>query len=130
MAQRKRSTKGEAQTAIPFQEAPAPEVQPDELRVFPFELRPGDIVTDGQDNEWEVIGHRSVYNQRKSHQVRVQKSGDPRTKSINFWSAQERVTVKRRGRAADVGPRRCADRSSRCGHRRPVRKEHAAPAGP
>jgi hypothetical protein len=41
--------------------------------VFPHQLRPGDIVTDGQGIEWEVIGNPTVYQQGKSHQVRVQK---------------------------------------------------------
>ena len=46
MARRKRSKeeKPEAQTAIRFQEASEPEAQTEELRVFPFELRPGDLV--------------------------------------------------------------------------------------
>jgi hypothetical protein len=47
-------------------------------------------------DEWEVVGYPSVYNQGKMHQVRVQKPGDPSTKSMNYWAAHERVTVKER----------------------------------
>jgi hypothetical protein len=59
MARHKRS-KGdkpeELQTAIPFQEAQTPE----ELRVFPHELRAGDRVTVGG-TEWEVAATPSGY---------------------------------------------------------------------
>jgi hypothetical protein len=69
---------------------------PQPASVFPHQLRLGDIVTDDQGHEWEVIGYPSVYNQGKSHQVRVKKLvGDHSIKSINFYSAHERVTVKR-----------------------------------
>jgi hypothetical protein len=63
--------------------------------VFLHQLRPGDIVTDDRGQEWEVIGYPAVYNQGKSHQVRVQKPGEPSTKSSNFYPAHERVAVKR-----------------------------------
>jgi hypothetical protein len=63
--------------------------------VFPHQLRPGDIVTDDRGHEWEVIGYPSAYNQGKSHQVRVQKPGDPSTKSSTFYPAHERVAVQR-----------------------------------
>jgi hypothetical protein len=43
MARRKRTTKPEAQTDIPFEESHAPEAQSDELRVFPHQLRAGDL---------------------------------------------------------------------------------------
>jgi hypothetical protein len=56
MARRKRPKGGEkpeTQTAIPFQEAQAPEARQEELRVFPFELHRRDLVNvDGR--EWEV----------------------------------------------------------------------------
>ena len=96
--------------------------------VFPHQLRPGDIVTDGQ-GEWEVIGFPSAYNQGKSHQVRVQKPGDPSIKSINFYSAHERVEVKRQrpgGEAAatkHAHPRRAARPRWR---RQPRLSPHAA----
>jgi hypothetical protein len=70
--------------------------------VFPHQLRPGDIVTDDQGHEWEVIGYPSVYNQGKAHQVRVQKPGNPSTKSINFYPAHERVAVKRQRPGGEV----------------------------
>jgi hypothetical protein len=72
--------------------------------VFPHQLRPGDIVTDGQGTEWEVIGYPAAYNQGKMHQVRVQQPGNPSFKSINFYPAHERVTVKR-GDGGDAAPR-------------------------
>jgi hypothetical protein len=75
---------------------------PQPASIFPHQLRPGDIVTDDQGHEWEVIGYPSVYNQGKSHQVRVQKPGDPSTKSINFWSAHQRVAVKRQRPGGEV----------------------------
>ena len=58
MARRKHPTKGETpegQTAIPFQDAPAPEAQPEELLVFPHELHPGDRVRDDEPHEWQVV---------------------------------------------------------------------------
>jgi hypothetical protein len=94
MARRKRSKPEDEQLGISFKEQ-VPEAQPEALRLLPFELRPGDCVTDGQGVEWEVIGNPTVYQQGKSHQVRVQKPGDPSIKTINFYSAHERVTVKR-----------------------------------
>jgi hypothetical protein len=69
---------------------------------FPHQLRPGDIVTDDRGQEWEVIGTAAVYNQGKAHQVRVQKPGDPSTKSINFYPAHERVAVKRQRPGGDA----------------------------
>jgi hypothetical protein len=70
--------------------------------VFPHQLRPGDIVTDDRGQEWEVVGYPSVYNQGKSHQVRVQKPGDPSTKSSNFYPAHVRVAVKRQRPGGEV----------------------------
>ena len=100
MARRKRSKGGEtpeAQAAIPFQDAPAPVAQPDEqLRVFPFELRPGDLVN-VDSREWEVAGHPAGYRQGKMIEVRLQKPGDPSVTRAEHWGAHERVAVKRRG---------------------------------
>jgi hypothetical protein len=98
MSPRKRSTKGEkpeAQTAIPFQETPAPDPQPEELRVFPFELRPGDLVN-VHGIEWQVASHPTVYRLGKMVEVRLQKPGDPNLTSAEHWGAHERVAVKRR----------------------------------
>jgi hypothetical protein len=62
-------------------------------------------VTDDRGHEWEVIGHPAVYNQGKQHQVRVQKAGNPSTKSINLYPAHERVMVKPRGQGGGAAPR-------------------------
>jgi hypothetical protein len=87
---------------------------PQPASVFPHQLRPGDIVTDDQGHEWEVVGHPTVYNQGKSHQVRVQKLvGDHRIKSINFYSAHERVAVKRGRPASEVTPTRATASATR-----------------
>ena len=98
MARRKRPKGGEtpeAQTAIPFQDAPAPEAQPDEqLRVFPFELRAGDLVT-VDEREWEVAGRPAGYRQGKLVEVRLQKPGDPSVARAAHFPAYERVAVKR-----------------------------------
>jgi hypothetical protein len=75
---RKRSKGGEkpeAQQAIPFQEAQSPEAQPEELRVFPFELRPGDRVTLADGCEWEVVALPSGYQKGKMATVRLRKPG-------------------------------------------------------
>jgi hypothetical protein len=73
MARRKRSrgekTDGE-QTAIPFQEAPAPKAPRKELRVFPFELRAGDRWTDPEGREWQVTGRPAAYRQGQLIAVR------------------------------------------------------------
>jgi hypothetical protein len=55
-----------------------------ELQVFPSQLRPGDRYIDDQGKEREVVGHPSVYNQGKAHEVRFQKPGDPRTRWTNI----------------------------------------------
>jgi hypothetical protein len=96
MARRKRSMeeKPEAQTAIPFQEAPAPNAPPEELRLFPFELRPGDLVNVGG-RQWEVAGHPAVYRQGKMLEVRLRKPGDPSVTAVEHWPAHERVVVRR-----------------------------------
>jgi hypothetical protein len=52
MARRKHSKP--RQLDISFQGEKAPEAQPEKLHVFPFELRPGDRVTDPEGREWEV----------------------------------------------------------------------------
>jgi hypothetical protein len=84
----------EGQTAIPFQEAPAPEAPSEELSLFPFELRPGDLVNvDGR--EWQVAGHPAVYRQGKMIEVRLRKPGDPSVTDVEHWPAHERVAVKR-----------------------------------
>jgi hypothetical protein len=97
MARRKRSTrdeKPEAQTAIPFQDAPAPEAPLEQLRVFPFELHLGDLVNvDGR--EWQVAGRPAGYRQGKLVQVRLRKPGDPSVTSAGHWPAHERVDVRR-----------------------------------
>jgi hypothetical protein len=94
MARPKRS-KGEKpageQTAIPFQEARAP----DEVRVFPFELRPGDRWTDPTGRDWEVTGRPSAYRQGKMIAVRLQKPGEPSVVEEQHWDAHERIRVRR-----------------------------------
>jgi hypothetical protein len=62
-------------------------------------------VTDGQGGEWQVISYPSAYSQGKMHQVRVQKPGNPALKSISFYPAHERVTVKARGQGGEPTPR-------------------------
>jgi hypothetical protein len=71
--------------------------------VFPHQLRPGDIVTDDQ-GEWEVIGYPSVYNQGKSHQVRVEKPGDPQHQVAQLLPRAREVKVKPRGQG-EAAPR-------------------------
>jgi hypothetical protein len=112
MARRKEEKeKPEAQQLpIPLEGERKPEAQPEELHIFPQQLRAGDIVTDHQGTEWEVIGNPTVYQQGKSHQVRVQKPGNPTIKSINFYPAHERVAVKR-GR--EVTPTRATASATR-----------------
>ena len=97
MARRKRSKeeKPEAQTAIRFQEASEPEAQTEELRVFPFELRPGDRVTLADGREWEVAALPSGYQKGKMVTVRLRKLGDPSVTDVEHWPAHERVTVTR-----------------------------------
>jgi hypothetical protein len=97
MVRRKRS-KGEqpeAQTAIPFREAPAPEAPSEELRVFPFELRPGDRVTLADGREWEVAALPSGYQKGKMVTVRLRRLGDPSVTDVEHWPAHERVVVRR-----------------------------------
>jgi hypothetical protein len=73
---------------------PKPEAQPDELRVFPFELRAGDLVNaDGR--EWQVVGHPSVYRQGKMVEVRLQKPGNESVTMAEHWAAHQRVRVRR-----------------------------------
>jgi hypothetical protein len=57
MARRKHSKP--RQLDISFQGEKAPEAQPEKLHVFPFELRPGDRVTDPEGREWEVTDPQS-----------------------------------------------------------------------
>jgi hypothetical protein len=72
-----------------FQEAKAAE-----LRLFPHELRPGDLVNiDGR--EWQVAGHPAVYRQGTMIEVRLHKPGDPSVTSAEHWGAHERVAVRR-----------------------------------
>jgi hypothetical protein len=98
MARRKRS-KGEKpeaqQLAISFQGKKAPEAQPDVLRVFPLELRPGDRVKDG---EWEVAALPTSYQKGKMVTVRLQKPGDSSVTDVEHWPAHERVAVRREQR--------------------------------
>jgi hypothetical protein len=73
---RRRRPKGEKpdeaqQLPMSFQEA-----QPDKLRVFPFELRPGDLVN-AHGIEWQVASHPTLYRLGKMVEVRLQKPGDP-----------------------------------------------------
>jgi hypothetical protein len=95
MARRKRTNKGEKPDEA--QQLPmsyAPEARPDELRVFPFELPPGDLVNvDGR--EWEVAGHPAVYRQGKMIEVRLHKPGDRSVVRAEHWGAHERVAAKR-----------------------------------
>jgi hypothetical protein len=84
---------------------------PQPTTVFPHQLRPGDIVTDHQGQEWEVIGSPSVYNQGKAHQVRVQKPGDPSTKSSDFYPAHERVAVKRQRPSSEAAATKATART-------------------
>ena len=96
MARRKRPTKGEkpdVQTAIPFHEAPAPS---EELRVFPFELRPGDLVN-GDGREWEVAGQPAGYrhgiNVASSATMHVGDLDRQSTSQGNRWTALVTITV-------------------------------------
>jgi hypothetical protein len=98
MARRKR-TKGEKPDEA--QQLPisyAPEAHTDELHLYPFELRAGDLVTDERGNGREIVGHPSAYNQGKMHRVRMQKPGDPSVMNIEYWPAHERVAVRREQR--------------------------------
>jgi hypothetical protein len=67
----------------------------DELRVFPFELRAGDPVTDPEGREWEVTGRPAAYRQGKMVAVRLQKPGEPNVIDEQHWDAHERIRVRR-----------------------------------
>jgi hypothetical protein len=98
MARRKRAKdeQPDAQQAIPFQEALAPDAPPKALSVFPFELHRGDLVN-VEGGEWEVAGRPAGYRQGKLVEVRLQKPGDPSVTRVEHWAAHERLVVKRRG---------------------------------
>jgi hypothetical protein len=94
MARRKRS-KGEKpdgeQTTIPSRGRPAP----DEVRVFPFELRSGDRWTYPEGREREVTGRPTAYKQGKMTSVRLQKPGEPSVIDVQYLDAHERIRVRR-----------------------------------
>jgi hypothetical protein len=69
---------------------------PDELRVFPFELRAGDRVTDPEGREWELTGRPAAYRQGKMVSVRLQKPGEPNVIDVQYWDAHQRIRVRRR----------------------------------
>jgi hypothetical protein len=68
---------------------------PDELRVFPFELRAGDRWIDPEGREWEVAGRPAAYRQGKMISVRLQKPGEPNVIDEQHWDAHERIRVRR-----------------------------------
>jgi PAS domain S-box-containing protein len=61
----------------------------DELRVFPFELRTGDRVTDPEGREWEVTGRRASYRQGKMVSVQLQKPGEPNLIDVQYCDAHD-----------------------------------------
>jgi hypothetical protein len=79
-------------------------------RVFPPQLRPGDLVTDEHGHEWQVV-RVAAYQQGKMHEVRMHKPGDPATTWTDSWSAHERVTVKRRRPGGEAATRPTVSRT-------------------
>jgi hypothetical protein len=85
MARRKRSKEEKPDEAqqlpMSFQEAKATE-----LRLFPHELRPGDLVNvHGVD--WQASSHPAVYRMGKMVEVRLHKPGDPSLTSAEHWGS-------------------------------------------
>jgi hypothetical protein len=71
------------------QEAPR---QPAEQRVLPMQLQIGDRLVD-ETGTWEVASR--PYTTEEDAHVRVKKVGQPEVTEIRFWSAHERVSVRR-----------------------------------
>jgi hypothetical protein len=70
------------------------------LRVFPSQLRPGDLVIDDQGEVWEVSRPASVYQAGKMHNVKMHKPGDPSIVWENIWPAHVRIAIRRRAQRA------------------------------
>ena len=70
--------------------------KPPALRVFPMDLRPGDILAD-EVSEWRVSSHPYPAAGGKTVNVRVEsvKQSGTIQVQVRAWGAHERVTVRR-----------------------------------
>lgn len=65
-------------------------------RVFPMQLRPGDLLSDER-AEWRVVGRPYSTAGGKTVNVRVESVKNPGVFEVRAWGAHERVAVRRTG---------------------------------
>jgi hypothetical protein len=65
-----------------------------------MELQIGDRLTNGS-GEWEIIGRPYSSSAGKIASARVRRVGQTDLTEIRTWSAHERISVKRAGRAEE-----------------------------
>ena len=75
---------------------PPPETKPEPstARVLPMQLQLGDRITD-ETGEWEVASRPFMSSGGKIASVRVKRVNQPHLTEIRFWSAHEKVSVRR-----------------------------------
>jgi hypothetical protein len=65
------------------------------LRVFPFDLQPGDRHTDDEGKEWVVLDNPESYRAGKMVMVRFGHPNDPSARWERAWPAHQKVSVRR-----------------------------------
>ena len=65
------------------------------FRVFPMQLRPGDLFVDAS-GEWEVVGEPAAMRGGKIERVWVQHPDEPATKRAIVVPAYEKIAVRRK----------------------------------
>jgi len=71
-------------------------LQPDNVNVFPHQLRMGDRYTDEKGHAWAVAEPPSSMRQGKLVAVHFRGATDPAAEWRQVWAAHERVRVQRR----------------------------------
>ena len=87
MARSKKRATPDRQPALPLDQSTT--------RVLPMQLRVGDVVIDGNGDDWEVVSG-PVGITKKYMVARVRVPGRPETEKEQRWEAYERVSVRQR----------------------------------